>query len=74
MSQEVFKDENIRKIVEKVRTIWALDIADSLMGWDIEVLMPQEGATERGIARAELQALGQSILKSKELRSLGGRS
>jgi carboxypeptidase Taq len=70
MSQEVFKDENIKKIVEKVRTVWALDIADSLMGWDIEVLMPQEGATERGIARAELQALGQSILKSKELRSL----
>jgi len=70
MNQEVFRDENIKKILEKVRTIWALDIADSLMGWDIEVLMPQEGATERGIARSELQALSQSILKSKELKNL----
>ncbi|MEM1549613.1 MAG: carboxypeptidase M32, partial [Candidatus Methanomethylicia archaeon] len=70
MSQELFKNDIVKKIVEKSRVIWALDVSDSLMGWDIEVSMPQEGAMERGMARAELQAIGQSILKSPELRSL----
>ncbi|MEM2136727.1 MAG: carboxypeptidase M32 [Candidatus Methanomethylicia archaeon] len=70
MSQELFRNETIKNIVEKTKVIWAMDIADSLMGWDIEVLMPQEGAVERGIARAELQAISQSILKSPEIKGM----
>ncbi|MCX8169155.1 MAG: carboxypeptidase M32 [Candidatus Methanomethylicia archaeon] len=70
MSEELFKNSIIKELIEKTRVIWALDITDSLIGWDIEVLMPREGSTERGMARAELQAIGQKILKSPEIKSL----
>ncbi|CAB50475.1 carboxypeptidase M32 [Pyrococcus abyssi] len=60
--QEVFKNETIKKILEKYRRIWALGHAQSVLGWDLEVNMPKEGILERSVAQGELSVLSQELL------------
>ncbi|MEM4672422.1 MAG: carboxypeptidase M32 [Sulfolobales archaeon] len=62
-SREVlFPHREIREILDLYRTIWALDHASSLMGWDLETNMPEEGVLERGVAVSEISALRQKLV------------
>jgi len=49
----------IRELNEKYRTLWALNSAESLLGWDLEVNMPEKGSTARGTVLAEVSLLTQ---------------
>ncbi len=49
----------IRELNDKYRTLWALNSAESLLGWDLEVNMPDKGSAERGTVLAEVSLLTQ---------------
>jgi carboxypeptidase Taq len=49
----------IRELNEKYRTLWALGSAESLLGWDLEVNMPDKGSVARGTVLAEVSLLAQ---------------
>jgi carboxypeptidase Taq len=53
--------KEVRSILEKYRTIWALNHATQLMEWDLETYMPQEGAVARGASLSELSILMQKL-------------
>ena len=59
----LFHDPKIVEINKKIRTIWALSSAGALLGWDLEVNMPERGSVSRGIAAAELELLRQEHMK-----------
>ncbi len=65
-----FKNPTIKAIIERYRTLASIDHARALMGWDLEVYMPEEGVKERGIATAQLSLLHQKLLLDKGLASL----
>ncbi|USH00954.1 carboxypeptidase M32 [Thermococcus argininiproducens] len=48
-------------ILKHYRKIWAIEHAQSLLGWDMEVNMPKMGITERSVAKGELSVLAQSL-------------
>ncbi len=66
----MFSNKKIKEVLKKARTIWSLDHASSLMGWDLEVNMPKEGVSERGIAASEIAVLRQKLLLDGELSKL----
>ncbi len=66
----LFSNEKIKEVLKKARVIWSLDHASSLMGWDLEVNMPREGVSERGIAASEIAVLRQKLLLDEELSRL----
>ncbi|MCY0867713.1 MAG: carboxypeptidase M32 [Desulfurococcus sp.] len=73
----VFQNPIVKEILEKYRVLWALDHASSLMGWDSETYMPEEGYKDRAVARAELEVLSQQLLLRPEFVELvekAGRS
>jgi carboxypeptidase Taq len=49
----------IRELNDKYRTLWALSSAESLLGWDLEVNMPDKGSVARGTVLAEVSLLTQ---------------
>jgi len=69
-SSELFRNEAIRQIIAKYKTIWALGHAMALMGWDLETYMPREGIRDRSVAFEELEALRQRLVKDPELEKL----
>jgi carboxypeptidase Taq len=66
----VFKNEIIKEIIKKYRVLWAINHAQSLMGWDAETYMPREGVRERAIAQSELSVLSQQLLLKPEFVEL----
>ncbi|MHB8567446.1 MAG: carboxypeptidase M32 [Nitrososphaerales archaeon] len=44
---------------EKYRPIWAIASSSALLGWDLEVNLPEKGTRSRGIASAEMALLRQ---------------
>lgn len=68
--QTVFENETVKQIIKKTRTIWALNHASGLMGWDLEVNMPREGVVERSIAASEIAVLRQKLTLDPELIKL----
>lgn len=68
--EEIFKNEDVKRIVKYSRTLWALGHVSNLMGWDLEVNMPREGIKERSIATSELEVLRQKLLLQKEFLDL----
>ena len=70
MNEEIFKDKQIQEILKKTRVIWALSQASNLLGWDLEVNMPQEGITERSITASEIEVLKQKLMLEPELQKL----
>lgn len=62
MTEEVFQNEVVMNILKHYRKIWAIEHAQSLLGWDMEVNMPKMGITERSVAKGELSVLAQSLI------------
>src|SRR5712692_9608817 len=67
-STKTFSDPAVLELVGKYRSIAALNHSASLLGWDLEVNMPESGAQARGIAAAEMELMTQT--KTLALSSL----
>ncbi len=74
MDENVFRNELIRDILTRYRRIWALNHAESVLGWDMEVYMPKEGITERSVAQGELAVLSHELLLSPSFVDLVNKS
>ena len=66
----MIKSEVIRQILDHYRVIWALSHAQSLMGWDSETYMPEEGIKGRAAARAEIAQLIQRFMLDEKFVKL----
>jgi len=66
----LFEDPDIKKILEHYRIIWALGHAGSLMSWDMETYMPEEGVQERALASREISLLSQKLLLDEKFVEL----
>jgi carboxypeptidase Taq len=66
----MIKSEIIRQILDHYRVIWALNHAQSLMGWDSETYMPEEGIKGRAAARAEIAQLIQRFMLDEKFVKL----
>ncbi|ADV64933.1 carboxypeptidase M32 [Desulfurococcus mucosus] len=66
----VFQNQVVKEILEKYRVIWAIGHAGSLMSWDSETYMPEEGYRDRAVARAELEVLSQQLTLRPEFIGL----
>jgi carboxypeptidase Taq len=66
----MIKSEIIRQILDHYRVIWALNHAQSLMGWDSETYMPEEGIKGRVAARAEIAQLIQRFMLDEKFVKL----
>lgn len=53
------KNPAVAEILEKYRTIWALNHSMAVLGWDMETHMPEAGAKPRGIAAGQLAVMAQ---------------
>ncbi|MEK6897313.1 MAG: carboxypeptidase M32 [Nanoarchaeota archaeon] len=60
----------IKELMEKYKTIWALNHLGALANWDLNTYMPEEGARSRAEALAKLSVLSQSIFLDKDFVSL----
>lgn len=56
------RSNTIREILERYKTIWALNHANAVLGWDREVNMPEEGIGGRSLASAEIAKLIQKLM------------
>lgn len=65
-----FSSPTIKEILERYKVIWALNHASSLMGWDREVNMPEEGIGGRSLAAAEIAKLVQKLMLDEEFVKL----
>ncbi|BCU67052.1 carboxypeptidase M32 [Sulfolobales archaeon HS-7] len=54
----------IDSILQKYESVWALNHALSLMNWDLETYMPEDGAARRGEATASVELLKRNIILS----------
>jgi carboxypeptidase Taq len=58
---------DVQEILNEYRKAWSISYARSLLGWDLETYMPQEGAKARGEAFAQLSTLyREKIMQLKE--------
>ena len=58
----------INDLLRAYKPVWAIDHAKSLLGWDLEVNMPTEGASARGEALAHLTLIRREyLLRLKDL-------
>ncbi len=60
----------IKKILEKYRTIWALNHVSALAEWDLKTYMPKQGLEARGEAFAALSALSQKVFLERDFVEL----
>ncbi|MEM0118152.1 MAG: carboxypeptidase M32 [Conexivisphaerales archaeon] len=51
--------KEIQQLVERYRTVWALNHASQVMRWDLETYMPPEGTAARGASLSEVSLLMQ---------------
>src|SRR5437667_3417675 len=57
----LFSNPVIADLLAKYRPIAAMTYSSSLLGWDLEINMPEAGAAARGKAQAELELLRQKM-------------
>ena len=57
----LFNNPVIADLLAKYRPIAAMTYSSSLLGWDLEINMPEAGAAARGKAQAELELLRQKM-------------
>src|SRR5437773_2134431 len=57
----LFNNPVIVDLLAKYRPIAAMTYSSSLLGWDLEINMPEAGAAARGKAQAELELLRQKM-------------
>jgi carboxypeptidase Taq len=65
-SENVFVRREVRELVEEYIDIWSLQHALSLMGWDIETYMPEDGVYERSIAMSRINLMIQRMITRRE--------
>ena len=66
-----FNNPTVKELLGKYRSIAALNHCSSLLGWDLEVNMPEQGARARGVAAAEMELMTQT--KTVALAGLVGK-
>ncbi len=64
--KKIFTNKIINQLLEKYRTIWALNYASALAGWDLNTYMPKDGANARGEMFAKINSLGQKLFLDKD--------
>src|SRR3989475_2286142 len=57
----LFKNPLILDLLAKYKPIAAMTHTSALLGWDLEINMPEAGATARGQAQAEIELLRQKM-------------
>lgn len=60
----MFQHEGVKEILEKYRLLWSIRHAGSILSWDRETYMPEEGIKARSVAMAELSLLYRRLLLS----------
>ncbi len=55
----LFKNPIVLDLLAKYKPIAAMAHTSALLGWDLEINMPEAGATARGQAQAEIELLRQ---------------
>ncbi|MEM3227275.1 MAG: carboxypeptidase M32, partial [Thermoplasmata archaeon] len=63
----MFKNKVVLEILDNYKSIWSLDSANSLFGWDLETNMPVEGIEARSNALAEIAVLKQKMIQNLNL-------
>jgi carboxypeptidase Taq len=63
--QEYFPHKESQELLRSYKTIWALNHATSLLSWDQETYMPEDGVFERSIALSEIATLIQRLITDK---------
>jgi carboxypeptidase Taq len=58
---ETFQNPVVREIIKKYEPIWSTYHAGAVLGWDLEVYMPQRGSAHRGLALAHMQLMIQRM-------------
>src|SRR5712691_13556904 len=56
-----FNNPVVLDLLARYKSIAAMTHASSLLGWDLEINMPEAGATARGQAQAEIELLRQKM-------------
>ncbi len=67
---KVFNDDAVHQILKRYRRIWAVEHAQSVLSWDLEVNMPREGVLERSVAQGELSVISQEFMLKPEFVDL----
>src|ERR1700758_5107298 len=57
----LFKNPTVLDLLAKYKPIAAMAHTSALLGWDLEINMPEAGATARGQAQAEIDLLRQKM-------------
>ena len=57
----LFSNPLVLDLLAKYKPIAAMTHASSLLGWDLEINMPEAGAAARGQAQAEIELLRQKM-------------
>src|SRR6266566_5025612 len=60
-SMTLFSNPLVLDLLSKYKPIAAMTHASSLLGWDLEINMPEAGAAARGQAQAEIELLRQKM-------------
>src|SRR5256885_17109118 len=60
----------MNQILDAYKSMWSINHAISLMGWDFETYMPRKGTEERGVADSQLHLLHKELLLSKNFFDL----
>ncbi len=68
------KSEVIKEILERYKTIWALNHASAVLSWDREVNMPEDGIGGRSLASAEIAKLIQKLMLDESFVKLIDRA
>jgi len=63
---QVFVRSEIRDLIEMYQDIWSLQHALSLMGWDLETYMPEDGVVERSIAMSRINLMIKRLFTRRE--------
>lgn len=56
---KVFKDQKIIELNQKFKPFWSLKRSEALLGWDMEVNMPEKASESRGAILGQLALLDQ---------------
>src|SRR5437763_14482850 len=56
-----FNNPVVLDLVARYKSIAAMTHASSLLGWDLEINMPEAGASARGQAQSEIELLRQKM-------------
>ena len=57
----VFQNQTVKEVLSKYEAVWSTYHAQGLMGWDLEVYMPEKGVRFRGTALAQLALMAQKL-------------